>query len=156
MESAFQVDLPAIPLELHQFNSFRPSNGTKCVQAERHDDVLLTLSHGEDLLPWARIDGFYALGDPKKYYLLARVRICQLITVDWIDSQTYAPHLVVTNERRFIPASSIKQRVFTCRDTRSPNQVRIWINWWLTWGDLKYPIDHRDEILTKYYRKNPR
>jgi hypothetical protein len=148
----FHIDLPEDhQLELHQFTTFRPSGSPKCVKASssRHDYVLLQTQEAGQL-PWARVESFYALGNPTKYDLLAQVRVYRLVNAKWIDTHTYAPHLEATEQLHFIPATMIKQRILTCQDYRvAPNQ-RVWINWFLAWGDLKYPIDHYDEIVAKY------
>jgi len=138
---------------LERFASFRPPGTAKSVKAVegRYDDVLITdarLPHGH--LPWARLRWLCVLHRNDITYELAYINTFESTTAKWIDSLTYAPHLQPTDVFQFIPATCINQKVFTCLDTRPDSNTCVWVNWFLTWGPLKYPMEHRDQIFTDH------
>ncbi len=54
-----------------------------------------------------------------------------------------------------VPAAFIKQLIATVNDTRYGQQGMVWILWFLTWGPLKYPIEHRDRIRIAHEPHQP-
>ena len=131
---------------LLRFASYRPESTKKSVSAARCDDVLIT-SDAAGALPWARAVAFYSIEHAGQTTSLVMLQLYTLVeATKWIDSLTYAPHLRLTQQFRLATASSIVQRIYTCPDTRVSYTKCVWVNWFLTWGPLKYPIEHRDRI----------
>ncbi len=147
----FQVALPDETIAVEQYHSFRPAGSTKAVKASpaRFDDVLL---NSTEVPPWARLTGLYVVTVDDVKYALARVKLFNLATPNrWIDTLTAAPHLTLTGaEHCFVPATLIRQRILTCKDTRDDYSNCLWVNWFLTWGPLKYPLEHLDEIWDEH------
>ncbi len=147
----YNVVLPKETVKLARYHSFRPTGSAKAVKAlpGRYDDVLLATS---DEPPWARLMGLYMATVDNVDYTLARVKVFNMVTQNqWIDTLTAAPHLTLEGvQHSFVPARLIKQRIMTCNDTREDYSNCLWVNWFLTWGPLKYPLEHFDEIWKEH------
>ncbi len=143
----YRVALLEKPILLARYHSFRPAGCTKAVKGD--DDVLLDTG---DEPPWARLMGIYVATVADVEYTLARVKVFNLATRgQWIDTLTAAPHLTLEHvENSFVPATLIKQRILTCNDTREGYHNCLWVNWFLSWGPLKYPLKHFDEIWNEH------
>jgi hypothetical protein len=144
-------------IQVTRFNAFRPSDEFPAIAANgaRFDDVLIA-PESDTSVPWARMHAVYQIQHNNKVHTFACVRVFELVDDHWIDPQTYTPHLRVTNQLQYLDAAKLKQRVLTCRDTRVYNEECIWIAWFLVWGPLKYPCQHRDEMFRKYEPRNSR
>lgn len=142
-------------IQVSRFNAFRPSDEFPAIAAygDRFDDVLIATDNDANV-PWARMHAVYQIQHHDKVHTFACIRVFELVDDEWIDPQTYAPHLRVTPRLEYIDATRLKQRVLTCRDTRVYNEECLWIVWYLVWGPLKYPSEHRDEMFHKYEPRN--
>ncbi len=133
-----------------EYYTYKPSENTKSIKVGRGDYVLLT-DAGGDLLPWAKLTGLAVYEERTSVglisYNLARVEVMEAATEgECIDPQVYAPRIRTTERTVFIPATCIQQRVVVCSDTSESSDGALWVNWFVTWGALRYPIEHRDQI----------
>ncbi len=144
------LQVPEEGLLVTKYNSFKPiGDDAKSVNATRADHILLRAV--PDLLPWAQLSSLVSFFQEGKTYELAGITVLELADNRWIDTEVYAPRLRATSRRCFVPASAIQQRILTYKDTRRDSDGAFWVNWFVVWGPLKYPIEHRDLVHQKHF-----
>ena len=67
------------------------------------------------------------------------------------NKRTWTPHVLLSDDFVILLPSEITHLVQAIQDFTDEEQNTFWINWWLTFGKNKYPIDHFDTMFEKVY-----
>jgi hypothetical protein len=115
---------------------------------ERRDAVLV---HNNHSVPWVLLSKLFThvadYGDTCAWALVQ--------TYKWFDFQVpidpnvVAPHIKEEFSETFavIPVTDIWQTVQLIPNGLNHSDRSFWVNWWITAGKSKYPIDHFDECM---------
>ncbi len=153
MASRFSLDPPQGDIVAAKYNSYKPLECKKSVKVDRSDIILLSKAGAEcvDIHRWASLKMLLQVTATDNAVIdVAEIELLEPVNDRLVDTEVYAPHLVHSGQTMFIPAENILQRVMVCSDRRCESHGAFWINWFVTWGMLPYPIAHRDQVHRKY------